>query len=271
MPAVVWERVGELREIVYRTIEDLSPPDRSFVFTNVLKAGDAGDEATLERVAAMAAARRSIYLPVHLTLRASQPPRARSLVRTARAPQVDRPRSGRALHRLVGHRRPQSSPTLRRRHDHDEPEESARRILDEWSRRSASLGQVVRRPGGSGRRCRLMYQPCASPGAQRLPWQHRGTIVPTWHRGTRSSSLRRRARRTRRPCTAVVAAASASSVCYTVRKRHRRRRSTSADVLHLDLCSWVRGIHRTRPDRSASERRRRAVNTSYPCPMRPRS
>ncbi len=67
IPPVVWERVGELREIVYRTIEDLSPPDRSFVFTNVLKAGDAKDAATLERVAAMAAARDSIYLPVHLT------------------------------------------------------------------------------------------------------------------------------------------------------------------------------------------------------------
>jgi hypothetical protein len=67
IPPVVWERVGEIREIVYRTIEDLSPPDRSYVFTNVLKAGDPGDEAVVERLAALAAARSSIYLPVRLT------------------------------------------------------------------------------------------------------------------------------------------------------------------------------------------------------------
>jgi hypothetical protein len=67
LPPIVWERVGEIREIVYRTIEDLSPPDRSYVFTNVLKAGDPGDEAVVERLAALAAARSSIYLPVRLT------------------------------------------------------------------------------------------------------------------------------------------------------------------------------------------------------------
>jgi hypothetical protein len=67
LPSVVWERVGEIREIVYRTIEDLSPPDRSYVFTNVLKAGDPLDEAVVERLAGLAAARRAIYLPVRLT------------------------------------------------------------------------------------------------------------------------------------------------------------------------------------------------------------
>ena len=67
LPPVVWERVGEIREVVYRTIEDLSPPDRSFVFTNVLRAGDRADEAVVERLAALATARGSIYLPVRLT------------------------------------------------------------------------------------------------------------------------------------------------------------------------------------------------------------
>jgi hypothetical protein len=67
LPPAVWERVGEIREIVYRTIEDLSPPDRSFVFTNVLRAGDRADEAVVERLAALASARGSIYLPVRLT------------------------------------------------------------------------------------------------------------------------------------------------------------------------------------------------------------
>jgi hypothetical protein len=64
---VVWERVGEIREVVYRTIEDLSPPDASFVFTNVLKAGDPGDEAVVERLARVAAARGSAFLPVRLS------------------------------------------------------------------------------------------------------------------------------------------------------------------------------------------------------------
>jgi hypothetical protein len=67
LPPIVWERVGEIREIVYRTIEDLSPPDRSYVFTNVLKAGDPLDEAVVERLAGLAAARSATYLPVRLT------------------------------------------------------------------------------------------------------------------------------------------------------------------------------------------------------------
>jgi hypothetical protein len=37
------------------------------VFTNVLQAGDPADEAVVERLAALAAARGSIYLPVRLT------------------------------------------------------------------------------------------------------------------------------------------------------------------------------------------------------------
>jgi hypothetical protein len=67
VPPVVWERVGEIREIVYRTIEDLTPPDRSFVFTNFLRAGDPADEAVVERLSALAVTRGSIYLPVRLT------------------------------------------------------------------------------------------------------------------------------------------------------------------------------------------------------------
>jgi hypothetical protein len=138
MPAVVWERVGELREIVYRTIEDLSPPDRSFVFTNVLKAGDAGDEATLERVAAMAAVRRSMYLPVHLTCeRASLLARVPSSERHERHKWIDP--------EAVGHFIDSSDIIdLSRHHPFDvdttttSPEESAKRILDEWARRSPS-------------------------------------------------------------------------------------------------------------------------------------
>ena len=66
VPPVVWDRVREVREVVYRTIEELSPPDWSFVFTNVLDKDDAGDRATVERLARLADARQQPYVPVHL-------------------------------------------------------------------------------------------------------------------------------------------------------------------------------------------------------------
>jgi hypothetical protein len=66
IPDPVWDRVGEIREVVYRTIEDMSPPDWSFVFTNVLVADDPGDVAVVDRLARLAAASGRLYLPVRL-------------------------------------------------------------------------------------------------------------------------------------------------------------------------------------------------------------
>ena len=40
IPDVVWDRVEEVREVMYRAIVELSPPDWSFVFTNVLRDDD---------------------------------------------------------------------------------------------------------------------------------------------------------------------------------------------------------------------------------------
>jgi hypothetical protein len=62
----VWERVGEVREAVYRTIEEMSPPEWSFIFTNVLRHGDPVDESIVQRVELIAARRRSPYIPVHV-------------------------------------------------------------------------------------------------------------------------------------------------------------------------------------------------------------
>jgi hypothetical protein len=62
----VWDRVGEIREVVYRAIEELSPPSWSFVFTNALEAGEPRDEAIAARTAGIAAARGQAYVPVHL-------------------------------------------------------------------------------------------------------------------------------------------------------------------------------------------------------------
>ena len=67
VPDAVWDRVGEVREVVYRTITDMSPPEWSFVFTNVLVADDSGDQAVLDRVAQLADDSRRAYLPVRLT------------------------------------------------------------------------------------------------------------------------------------------------------------------------------------------------------------
>jgi hypothetical protein len=63
----VWDRVGEVREIVYKTIADMSPPDWSFVFTNVLVADDPGDREVVERLSKLAQETARQYLPVRLT------------------------------------------------------------------------------------------------------------------------------------------------------------------------------------------------------------
>jgi tRNA uridine 5-carbamoylmethylation protein Kti12 len=62
----VWDRVGEVREALYRTIEEMSPPEWSFVFTNVLSDGDPTDEAIVRRVAQLASRRGNPYVPVRV-------------------------------------------------------------------------------------------------------------------------------------------------------------------------------------------------------------
>ena len=65
---------GEVREVVYRTIADMSLPDWSFVFTNVLVADDPGDREVVERLALSARpGERAPVLPashVRLSMRA---------------------------------------------------------------------------------------------------------------------------------------------------------------------------------------------------------
>ncbi len=66
LPDVVWDRVDEVRAAVLRTVEDLSPTDWSFVFTNVALEGDPVDRRSVERVRRVAATRHSHYVPVRL-------------------------------------------------------------------------------------------------------------------------------------------------------------------------------------------------------------
>jgi shikimate kinase len=66
VPEEVWDRVEEVREAVFRTIETLSPPEWSFVFTNVLTEGHERDAAAVIRLAQLASATQRRYVPVRL-------------------------------------------------------------------------------------------------------------------------------------------------------------------------------------------------------------
>lgn len=66
LPAGVWDRVREVRHAVMRSIEELSPRDWSFIFTNVLTERDATDRAVVDGLAELATKRSSHYVPVRL-------------------------------------------------------------------------------------------------------------------------------------------------------------------------------------------------------------
>jgi hypothetical protein len=62
-----WALVYSVREIVVRAIRDHSPPDWSFVFTNVLTVEGDRDTAAVDRLRRLAEDRRSRYVPIVLT------------------------------------------------------------------------------------------------------------------------------------------------------------------------------------------------------------
>lgn len=64
---VVWGQIGKVREAVLEVMEQVSPFDWSFVFTNVLL-DDPEDLAWMERYADLAAKRDSRFLLVKLTI-----------------------------------------------------------------------------------------------------------------------------------------------------------------------------------------------------------
>jgi hypothetical protein len=129
VPKAVWDRVGEVRDVVYRTIEDMSPPDWSFVFTNVLAEEDPGDHAVATRLADLARASGRRYLAVRLHCELDEHlTRVTSPEREARHKWTDVP----AVSRFV------SSYTVLRASDYDpidldtttnSPEQSAEAIL----------------------------------------------------------------------------------------------------------------------------------------------
>ena len=66
LPEGVWGKVKAVRTIVYEAIRELSPPEISFVFTIELFESSAGDQRAFVDLEELAAARRSLFVPVRL-------------------------------------------------------------------------------------------------------------------------------------------------------------------------------------------------------------
>jgi hypothetical protein len=66
LPAAVWDRVGEVGEAVYTTIETISPKAWSFVFSNYLVQDEPSDLRLYKRVRRVATTRSSRFVPVRL-------------------------------------------------------------------------------------------------------------------------------------------------------------------------------------------------------------
>ena len=71
LPTVVWERVGEVRDAIYRTIANLSPRNWNFIFTNVLF-DDPDDVAWMYRLADLAQTRGNRFRPTMVTCSAAE-------------------------------------------------------------------------------------------------------------------------------------------------------------------------------------------------------
>ena len=62
----VWDKVKAVRQIVYESIRELSPPQMSFVFTIELFESSPGDQRAFIDLEELAAARRGLFVPVRL-------------------------------------------------------------------------------------------------------------------------------------------------------------------------------------------------------------
>jgi len=66
LPAGVWDKVREIRAMVYEAIRELSPAEMGFVFTMELREGDLADHIAFSDLAQLAAARQSRFIPIRL-------------------------------------------------------------------------------------------------------------------------------------------------------------------------------------------------------------
>jgi len=66
LPERIWKSVGEIRDVILDTMIHISPPEYSFVLTNVLLEGKAEDRMWYDKIEKVAQARRALYVPVRL-------------------------------------------------------------------------------------------------------------------------------------------------------------------------------------------------------------
>ena len=86
LPAAVWDKVGSIRRLVYEAIREISPSGLSFIFTLELRESDPNAHRAFLDLQELAAARRSLLVPVRLLCdveelcrRVSDPARAERL------------------------------------------------------------------------------------------------------------------------------------------------------------------------------------------------
>jgi len=83
LPEAIWSKVGAIRQVVYEAIRELSPPEMSFVFTIQLIESDPRDHEAFADLAELAAARKSLLVPIRLICEVDE--LCRRIVHPARA------------------------------------------------------------------------------------------------------------------------------------------------------------------------------------------
>ncbi|MDT5059886.1 MAG: hypothetical protein QOH63_345 [Acidobacteriota bacterium] len=66
LPPAVWDKVKEIRRLVYDAIREISPPELSFIFTLELRESDKAAHQAFLDLEELAAARESLLVPVRL-------------------------------------------------------------------------------------------------------------------------------------------------------------------------------------------------------------
>jgi hypothetical protein len=66
LAAPVWDKVKEIRRVVYNAIRELSPPNLSFIFTMELRENNTADHVGFVELKKLADARGSLFVPIRL-------------------------------------------------------------------------------------------------------------------------------------------------------------------------------------------------------------
>ena len=66
LPYEIWDKVGRIRDIVYETIRELSPPGLSFIFTMQLFEDEPMDHGAFVNLEQLARDRQSLFAPFRL-------------------------------------------------------------------------------------------------------------------------------------------------------------------------------------------------------------